>query len=152
MRSKENSVRFIDRTLGDRRDVIGMTRLRLLCTPGLPRRPRFSPFPASSFFFFPDILHIHARAVCRSVRPFVHPFIRIRMSVRPLARPSARSRVLRRRTHTRVHMESTKHRPVCMYMRDSVNRVSPLSVWAKQHTTYIHAYMSMGAVWAPYIR
>lgn len=69
-RSKENFVWFIDQTLGDRCDVIGMTRLRLLCTPGLSPPPLF---PSVFFFFSPDILHIHARAVCRSVRSSVHP-------------------------------------------------------------------------------
>lgn len=69
-RSKENFVWFIDQTLGDRCDVIGMTRLRLLCTPGLSPPPLF---PSVFFFFSPDILHIHARAVCRSVRTSVRP-------------------------------------------------------------------------------
>lgn len=108
-RSKENFVWFIDQTLGDRCDVIGMTRLRLLCTPGLSPPPLF---PSVFFFFSPDILHIHARAVCRSVRP---SRLSILTFVRPLARPSARGtharaaerarasvRVLRRRAHTRV--------------------------------------------------
>lgn len=79
-RSKENFVWFIDQTLGDRCDVIGMTRLRLLCTPGLSPPPLF---PSVFFFFSPDILHIHARAVCRSVRSSVHP-------VYPYLRPYVR--------------------------------------------------------------
>lgn len=88
--NRHTASEFIDSTLGDRLDVIGMTRRRLLCTSCTPpplSSPShrlcaltisisftlslclwiyfFSPFLFS--FLHPDILHIHARAVCSAV-------------------------------------------------------------------------------------
>lgn len=123
-RSKENFVWFIDQTLGDRCDVIGMTRLRLLCTPGL------SPPPLRLLFFL-SRHPTYSCACCVSIRPFVRPsrlsILTFRTSVSPsirargtharaAERARASVRVLRRRAHTRVrtfractHVRTHKH-------------------------------------------
>lgn len=87
-----------------------MTRLRLLCKPGLSPPPLF---PSIFFFFSLQTSYIFMRVLCVDpfVRPSIHP---VYPYVRPLARPSARG------THARA-AERARASVFCVGVRTRVH-------------------------------